>query len=304
MSEPTTFTSSRAEQAPLRPGIAVPPWAWLAGPYLLMLGLGLLIPLGNMGLLSLFRYVPQTIWEPTLTLENYARLADPHYRTIVLRTLRVGAITTAIALVLAVPLAYWLARCSRALLAIGLFLIVMPMMVSTVIRAFGWMIVLGRNGIINSLSVEIGIGRWLWIMNTEPAVIIALVQLVLPLTVLPLLAVMEKIPLALEEAATSLGAGPVQLFRRVLLPLSLPGLVSGALLSFVVSISVVVTPALMGGRENRMFGNEIYDQVITAINWPFAASLSVALVGLVLLILSGTLLAIRRLAAGPAGGRR
>jgi ABC-type spermidine/putrescine transport system permease subunit I len=269
----------------------------------MMLGLGLLIPLGNMGLLSVFHYVPQTIWEPTLTLENYARLADPHYRTIVLRTLRVGAVTTVIALVLAVPLAYWLARCSRALLAIGLFLIVMPMMVSTVIRAFGWMIVLGRNGIINSLSVEIGIGRWLFIMNTEPAVIIALVQLVLPLTVLPLLAAMEKIPLALEEVATSLGAGPVQLFRRVLLPLSVPGLVSGALLAFVVSISVVVTPALMGGRENRMFGNEIYDQVITAINWPFAASLSVALVALILIILSGALLAVRRIAAGPAGGR-
>lgn len=295
MSASTTFTSSRADAGWVLRLAAVPPWVWLAGPYVLLLGLALIVPLGNLTLLSFFQYVPQTIWAPTLTVENYQRLADGHYVNVVLRTLRIGLIATACCLVLGVPLAYWLARCSRRVLALGLFLVVMPMMVSTVIRAFGWMIILGRNGVINAVSVELGFGRWLSIMNTEPAVIIALVQLVLPLMVLPLMAVIEKIPVRLEEAATTLGAGPILLFRKVLLPLSVPGLISGSLLVFVVSISVVVTPALMGGRGSRMIGNEIYDQVVTAINWPFASALSVALVALVLVILTSSLLLVRRL---------
>lgn len=175
------------------------------------------------------------------------------------------------------------------MLAVGMFLIVMPMMVSTVIRAFGWMILLGRNGLINQASVELGIGRWLFVMNTEAAVVIALIQICLPLMVLPTMAAIEKIPIALEEAATNLGAGPFQLFRRIVIPLANPGLASGSVLCFVVAISVVVTPALMGGRGNRMVGNEIYDQVVTAINWPFAAAMAVVLIGIVIALMVASL---------------
>jgi ABC-type spermidine/putrescine transport system permease subunit I len=170
------------------------------------------------------------------------------------------------------------------------------MMVSTVIRSFGWMVLLGRNGVINSTSDAIGLGRWLSIMNTEAAVVIALVQICLPLMVLPTMAAIEKIPISLEEAGTNLGAGAVALFRRVLLPLAAPGLASGALLVFVVAISVVVTPALMGGRSNRMLGNEIYDQVITAMNWPFASAIAIVLIVIVLTLLGLSLAAGRWLA--------
>ena len=260
---------------------SVPAWVWLLGPYILLLVGGLLAPLANLTVLSMLRYDPQSIWLLEVTGQNYARLTDEYYASVLIRTLRIGLITTVFCLLLGMPLAYWLARCSRSLLATGLFLVVMPMMVSTVIRAFGWMILLGRNGVINGLSVELGLGRWLFIMNTETAVIIALVQLMLPLVVLPTMAAIEKIPLSLEEAATNLGAGPFALFRRVVLPLASPGLASGALLCFVVSISVVVTPALMGGRGSRMIGNEIYDQVITAMNWPFASAMAVVLIVLV-----------------------
>ena len=267
---------------------SVPVWVWLLGPYILLLVGGLLAPLANLTVLSVLRYDPQGIWLLEMTSQNYARLTDEYYLGVLIRTLRIGLITTGFCLLLGTPLAYWLARCSRNLLAAGLFLVVMPMMVSTVIRAFGWMILLGRNGVINGLSMELGFGRWLFIMNTETAVIIALVQLMLPLVVLPTMAAIEKIPLSLEEAATNLGAGPFSLFRRVVLPLASPGLASGALLCFVVSISVVVTPALMGGRGSRMIGNEIYDQVITAMNWPFASAMAVVLIALVtgLLVLS------------------
>lgn len=287
---PTMSSSSRAE--PVRAALPrVPGWLWLIGPYLAVLIGVLLLPLANLGALSLFRHDPRTFWIATVTGANYARLLDPYYVDVLVRTLRIGFVTTLACLAVGFPLAYWLARCSRRVLATGLFLIVMPMMVSTVIRSFGWMVLLGRNGVINAASDAIGLGRWLSIMNTEAAVVIALVQICLPLMVLPTMAAIEKIPISLEEAGTNLGAGAFALFRRVILPLAAPGLASGALLVFVVAISVVVTPALMGGRQNRMLGNEIYDQVITAMNWPFASAIAIVLIVIVLALLALSLAA-------------
>lgn len=284
-----TSLSSAAE--PRRAGGlgGVPLWAWLLGPYLILLVGGLLLPVLYLAVISILTHSPQTIWTTVPTGANYLRLLDVYYVEVLLRTLRIGLSTTVFCLLLGAPLAYWLARCSRKMLAVGMFLIVMPMMVSTVIRAFGWMILLGRNGLINQASVELGIGRWLFVMNTEAAVVIALIQICLPLMVLPTMAAIEKIPIALEEAATNLGAGPFQLFRRIVIPLANPGLASGSVLCFVVAISVVVTPALMGGRGNRMVGNEIYDQVVTAINWPFAAAMAVVLIGIVIALMVASL---------------
>jgi ABC-type spermidine/putrescine transport system permease subunit I len=284
-----TSLSSVVETRDLKAVPRVPLWVWLLGPYLAFLVLALLLPILYLASISIHTYNAQKIWSNVLTLGNYAKLFDGYYVDVLLRTLRIGLVTTLACTILGAPLAYWLGRCSRKMLAIGLFLIVVPMMVSTVIRAFGWMILLGRNGLINQASVQLGFGRWLNIMNTEPAVVIALVQICLPLMVLPTMAAVEKIPMSLEEAATNLGAGPLQLFRRILLPLASPGLASGALLSFVVAISVVVTPALMGGRTNRMVGNEIYDQVITAMNWPFASAMAVVLIVIVIFLLASSL---------------
>jgi ABC-type spermidine/putrescine transport system permease subunit I len=281
--------SSAVETRDLKEGPAVPLWVWLLGPYLVFLVLALFLPILYLASISIHTYSAQKIWSSILTLQNYAKLLDGYYVDVLLRTLRIGFVTTLVCLILGVPLAYWLGRCSRKMLAIGLFLIVVPMMVSTVIRAFGWMILLGRNGLINQASLQLGFGRWLNVMNTEAAVVIALVQICLPLMVLPTMAAVEKIPMNLEEAATNLGAGPFQLFRRILIPLASQGLASGALLSFVVAISVVVTPALMGGRTNRMVGNEIYDQVITAMNWPFASAMAVVLIAIVILLLVSSL---------------
>ncbi|MFI5015693.1 MAG: ABC transporter permease [Hyphomicrobiales bacterium] len=274
------------------------PWVWLAGPYALVLFLFLAIPLCNLVVLSLFRYSATSIWTPELTASNYARILDGFYIALTLRSLWIGAITTALCVVLGYPLAYFLARCSPRALSLGLFLLVLPLMVSTVIRAFGWIILLGREGAINSLLRALGIGEPLGMLYSEGSVIVALVQYVLPLMVLPLMAAIERIPLSLEEAAVNLGSSAATVFRRLIFPLSLPGLVSGILLSFTVSISVVVTPALLGGRKVRMFGNEIYDQVVTANNWPFASSLAVMMILLTFLAIA------LGLAAGARAGRR
>lgn len=264
----------------------VPLWVWLAGPYALVLVVVLVVPLLHLMAFSAMTHHPRQMFVPELTSANYLRLLDAYYFEVLVRTLRISAVTMVLAVLLGTPLAYWLARCRPATLAVGLFFVVMPMMVSTVVRAFGWMILLGRNGVINAVSVDLGIGRWLFVMNTETAVVIALVQICLPLVVLPAMASFEKIPVMLEEAATNLGATPLQLFSKVLVPMALPGIGSGALLAFVVAVSVVVTPALMGGRTSRMVGNEIYDQVVTALNWPFASAMAMVLIVIVLAMMA------------------
>jgi ABC-type spermidine/putrescine transport system permease subunit I len=179
----------------------------------------------------------------------------------------------------------------------------MPLMVSAVVGAFGWIVILGRNGLLNTALKALGVDGRVDVLYTETAVVIALVHFLLPLMVLPLSASIERISPRLEEVAVNLGAGPLLTFRRVILPLSLPGLLSGALLCFTIAISVVVTPALLGGRSGRMFGNEIYDQVITAYNWPLAASLAVVLVALIFLAFT-IVLAIGRSARRHRGDRR
>lgn len=286
-SKRTTSASSSAE-AELR-GNPVPgkPWKWLAAPYVLLLLAFLAIPLANLGLISFYTHSSSAIWSTDLTLENYRHVLDSYYFYLILRTLRIAAVATVCCVILGYPLAYFLARCSPRALSIGLFLLVMPLMVSTVIRAFGWMVILGRKGVINTISDALGFGPVVNIMYTEAAVIIGLIQIVLPLMVMPLMAALEKIPPYLEEASANLGARPLETFRKVLLPLSLPGLFSGILLCFTVSVSVVVTPALLGGRNARMIGNEIYDQVIASLNWPMASSLSMVLVALTFAIVAG-----------------
>jgi ABC-type spermidine/putrescine transport system permease subunit I len=271
----------------------IPGWVWLVLPYVLILLLFLAVPLGNIALLSLYTSSAERIWNPVLTLGNYHQLLTYYFLKITLRTLKVGAIATVLCIVLGYPVAYYLARCSRRALAVAMFILVMPLMVSAVVGAFGWIVILGRNGLANALLGTLGFTGRIDILYGETAVIIALVQFLLPLMVLPLMASIEKIPLRLEEVAVNLGASPLVTWRRVVLPLSLQGLLSGVLLCFTVAISVVVTPALLGGRLGRMFGNEIYDQVLTAYNWPFASSLAIALVSMTFLAIAATLMASR-----------
>ena len=271
----------------------LPEWLLLAGPYLLALTLFLLIPLVHVVVLSLYTYSPVTIWVPRLTLANYAAMFTPYYAHIALRTLRIACAATLLCLVLGYPVAYYLARCSQRALAAGMFFLLLPLMVSAVVGSFGWIVILGRNGILNTLIAALGIHSRLSILYTETAVIIALVHFLLPLMVLPLMAAIEKIPVRLEEAAVNLGASPIAIFRRVILPMSRPGMISGIVLCFSIAISVVITSLLLGGRFGRMFGNEVYEQMITAGNWPFAAALSCVLILIIVLAISLVMLASR-----------
>ena len=247
---------------------------------------------------SVHPYSPTKVFLPNLTFDNYLRIFDLYYVRLFGRTLRLGLITTAVCVVLGYPLAYCLARARPRRQAVGLFLLIMPLMVSAVIRIFGWIVILCRKGLVNQALVVLGLEP-VKLLYSETAVVIGLVNIFVPFMVLPIMASIERISPSLEEAAQNLGADWYRMFRRVILPLSLPGLISGCLLVYRLSISAFVTPALMGNSRERMAGQQIYDEVLVSFNWPGASSLSLTLVLVTAALMFGALFATRH--AGRRG---
>ena len=228
-------------------------------------------------MLSFYTYSPTRIWTPELTIANYTDLMDGAFLTVLLRTLRLGLVCTVICVLFGYPLAYFLARAGRRVAMIGVFFLVMPLMVSAVIRTFGWLVILGRNGLVNGAMAAFGLDR-LPLLYNETAVVIGLANVFVPFMVLPLMASIERINPALEEAARNLGASWLQTFRRVILPLSRPGLISGCLLVYSAAISAFVIPMLMGGARVRVIGRQIYDQLLISYQWPNASAIATLLV--------------------------
>jgi len=280
---------------------ARPIWAVLTGPYALFLVLLLIVPFGSMAVLSLHPYSPTKIALPELTFDNYRQIAALYYVRLFGRTLQLSLVSTVICVVFGYPLAYVLARARPRMQTLGLFLLIMPLMVSTVIRLFGWIVILGRKGLINQALVALGLDP-VKLLYTDTAVVIGLVNIFMPFMVLPLMAAIERIPPSLEEAAQNLGANWYQMFAKTIMPLSLPGLVSGCLLVYSLSLSAFVTPALLGSPRARMVGQQIYDEVLVSFNWPIASALALALVLLTAGVMFFALLATRR-ATQPKGAR-
>jgi len=290
---PTVSVEAAGRFAGRRGAAPRPVWALLTGPYALFLLVLLIVPFANVALFSIHPYSATSITQPGLTFDNYSKLFDVYYLRLFGRTLRLGLITTLVCVVLGYPLAYWLARARSRLQTIGLFLLIMPLMVSAVIRIFGWIVILGRKGLVNQALVGLGLEP-VKFLYTETAVVIGLVNIFLPCMVLPLMAAIEHIPVTLEEAARNLGANWLQMFGRTILPLSLPGLISGCLLVYAESISAFVTAALIGSPRERMAGQQIYDEVLVSFNWPGASSLALSLVFLTMTLLFVALFATRR----------
>ena len=252
-------------------------WTALVVPLGLYLVVFLVVPFINIIFLSFYTHSPTRIWTTELTIANYTDLLDASFMTVLLRTLRLGLVCTLICALFGYPLAYFLARASRRTALIGLFFLVMPLMVSAVIRTFGWLVILGRNGLVNSAITALGLDR-LPLLYNETAVVIGLANVFVPFMVLPLMASIERINPALEEAARNLGASWFQTFNRVILPLSRPGLISGCLLVYSAAISAFVVPMLMGGARVRVIGRQIYDQLLISYQWPNASAIATLLV--------------------------
>ena len=219
-----------------------------------------------------------------LTGRHYQRfLGDGYYWELLGRTLFLGVSVTLITLVLGVPVAYVLARMRSRTAALLLILTTFPLLVSAVVRSFGWMVLFFRDGVISNLLQAAGlVDHPLQLMYTLTGVIIALAQVLLPLMVLTLHGVFKSIDPDLEFAAMSLGASPPLALCLVTLRLARSGIVAGSLLVFSLAISAFATPGLVGGARANVMATAIYEQTIEMLDWPFASTLATILLVLVL----------------------
>lgn len=242
----------------------------------------LLAPISFFLAISLFKYDAFTLYKPEITGANFSRLLfDAHYRAIILLTLKIAFLTAIFSLVLGFPLAYFLARTQSVWRGVLLFLVVAPLMTGVIVRTYGWIVLLGSEGTVNSILTGLGlIAKPLQILNTQTAVVLALVHILLPYMVFPLFSALTAQDPNLERAASTLGAGKGRIFFEVTLPLSRSGILMGSVLVFTLSAGAVVTPALLGGKDVTMMGQTIYDLVLHTLNWPLAAAVGTLLIAL------------------------
>ena len=250
----------------------------LVGPATVFVAAGLLVPLAILFRYSFDKVDARRIMIETFSFDNYVKFfSDPYYMGVLATTLRVAALCTFICLVMGLPLAYVLARTQSRYKNMLIMLVVLPLFVGNAVRAAGWMTLFGSKGFLNVTLMQIGlITQPLQIMFTEGAVIAGIIAVNLPYMVLTLQSVIEGINRNVEEAAFSLGAGPVAMFRRVLLPLALPGIIAGTILTFILGMNAYATPVLLGGPKFKMMGPLVYGQ-FQLNNWPFGASVAFVL---------------------------
>lgn len=201
------------------------------------------------------------------------------------RTLEVALITTAVSVIVGFFTAYVVSRAPRRWRSILIILAVFPLLTGVVVRSFAWLIVLGRNGIANSFFVWLGLeGAPYSMLYTQGSVIIAMIYLFVPLMVLTLVGVLENIPDDLIEAASSLGATQAAIFRQIIFPLAVPGLIVGAVLVFTGSFTSYATPQLLGGDQQMMMGTLLHQRAMVAFDWDGAATVSAIMVVVTLVV--------------------
>lgn len=265
-------------------------------PATILVAIGLIGPVAILFRYSLNQFVPGQFMVDGLTLENYVKFfTDAYYLNVLLRTVRVAVVCTLACLIMGFPLGYVLARTQSRFKNLLVMLVVLPLFVGNAVRAAGWMTVFGNKGAFNASLIGMGlIDRPIEIMFTENAVLIGIVAVNLPFMVLTLQSVIEGIDRNVEEAAFSLGAGPAAMFRRVLWPLALPGILAGTILTFILAMNAYATPVLLGGPKFQMMGPLVYGQFAQQNNWPFGGAISFILMTATLLLTVAANLIVQR----------
>ena len=222
----------------------------------------------------------------TWTFANYIKFfTDPFNYSILWDTLLLGVKATLVCLAFGYPIAWLCARSSARMQSVIVFLVILPILTSVVVRTFSWIVILGRQGIINQVLLGLGVAHEpIRLLYTEVGVVMVLAQVQMPLMVLPILTVMSKIDPNLGDASRVLGAGEWRTLWRITIPLSLPGVIAGCILTYTACITAFVTQTLIGGARLIYMPLHIYQQAVGANNWPFAAAISVVFMVAVLVI--------------------
>ncbi|MDD0811659.1 ABC transporter permease [Curvibacter sp. RS43] len=253
------------------------PWL-LSAPALSLFATLLVTPLLLTALLSFNVFDPATgVKEGAYTLAHYATVfTDSYYLGIFWRTFWTAGLTTLICVLIGAPQAYVLSRMGSPWRSILLLVVLAPLLVSVVVRAFGWSMLLGPEGLINQALMAVGIGR-VKLLYTEAAVLIALVHVMLPFMIIPVWTSLQKLDPSVAQAAASLRAGPFTIARRIVLPQVLPGILSGSLIVFGLAASSFAIPGLLGGRRLKMVATIVYDEYLHELNWPQGAAVALTL---------------------------
>jgi putative spermidine/putrescine transport system permease protein len=245
----------------------------LAAPLALFFLVFFVAPLVQLFVLSLHNDTAGVVWG----IGQYVHfLTDPFSLSVLGSTLLLGAEVTALCLVLGFPIAWLYHRVGSRAQTVIILIVLLPLLTSVVVRTFAWIVILGRQGIINSTLLSIGaIDTPIRLLYTQVGVVFALAQVQMPLMTLPLITALGRIDMNLEDASCSLGAGSWRTFWRVVLPLALPGVIAGCTLTYAAAITAFITQSLVGGGQMLFMPMYLYQQASTLQNWPFASAISI-----------------------------
>ena len=259
-------------------GSGLAPWL-LTGPGLLLFLAMLLVPLAMTALLSFNAFDGTRGVLPTYTLANYAEvLGDSYYHEIFLRTGALALAVTLLCVLFGVPETIILARMANPWRSMFLVVILGPLLISVVVRTLGWAILMGNQGLINQALMGLGLtSEPVKLLFTMTGVTIALTHVLVPFMVISVWAALLKLDPQIENAGLSLGASPLTVFRRVVLPQILPGVLSGSIIVFALAASAFATPSILGGRKLKVVATAAYDEFLSTLNWPLGAAIAVLL---------------------------
>ena len=268
---------------------------FLLSPITLLLGIFFLIPLGITIVYSFLEpgLYGGVVW--SFYPYNYGRLFgwplgageefEPLYLQIILNSLKYATLTVIVSLILCYPVAFWVSRMSGMAKNLMLFAITLPFFANLLIRIYAWLLLMRPTGTINSTLMALGvIDEPLNMMFTEFAVIVGLVYVLIPFMFLPIYASVERLDWSLVQASQDLGATPFQTFRRVILPLTSPGILAGCVIVFIPALGNFIVPSFLGGSKVQLVGNVIERQFLQARNWPFGSTLSTVIMVSVMLV--------------------
>ena len=253
--------------------------SFAAYPYVLWSAIFIVIPLL---LIVFFSFTSKVEGRFVFSFENFQRLFEPIYFTVFIRSIWLAVLSTVLCLILGYPIAYMISKLPIKRRNMLILLFILPMWMNFLLRTYAWMAILGRDGLINTLLGYIGIDP-IKMLYTDGAILLGMVYNFLPFMVIPIYTVLIKIDKNLVNAAYDLGANKAQAFRKVILPLSIPGIISGITMVFMPAVSNFVIPNLLGGGKYMLVGNLIEQQFTTIGNWNFGSALSIFMMILILI---------------------
>lgn len=253
--------------------------SFAAYPYVVWSAIFIVIPLL---LIVFFSFTSKVDGRFIFSFENFQRLFEPIYFTVFIRSIWLAVLSTVLCLILGYPIAYIISKLPIKGRNMLILLFILPMWMNFLLRTYAWMAILGRDGLINTLLGYIGIGP-IKMLYTDGAILLGMVYNFLPFMVIPIYTVLIKIDKNLVNAAYDLGANKAQAFRKIILPLSIPGIISGITMVFMPAVSNFVIPSLLGGGKYMLVGNLIEQQFTTIGNWNFGSALSIFMMILILI---------------------